>query len=113
MLKITILGAGAIGQTIGKILVSPSRQVKFWDRKPTKNQKALEKTVPKSDFIFLCFPSSGIAETTKLISPYLTKKTIIISLAKGISQNHLKTVDEILEKTCLKTNPSPSWLAHF
>ncbi len=105
MLKITILGAGAIGQTLGKILKDQSHRVEFWDKKPAKNQKALEKTVPQSDFIFFCFPSSGIAETAKLVSPHLTKKTIIISLAKGISQNHLKTVDEILEKSLPKNQP--------
>lgn len=105
MPKITILGAGAIGQTIGKILKSRSHQVGFWDKHPIKNQKALKKIIPKSDFIFFCFPTKGINETLAKIFPLLSKKTIIVSLAKGISENHRKTIDEILKKNLPKNQP--------
>lgn len=105
MLKITILGAGAIGQTIGKVLKSRSHQVQFWDKNPAKNRKKLEEMLPDSDFIFFCFPSSGIAETTQLIRPHLSKKTIIVSLAKGLTGEPIQTVNQVLEKHLPKNQP--------
>lgn len=101
---VTIIGVGEIGRTIGLILDKKGHSVHYWD----KNQKTLEdllleddlslpEMVAGSDVVFLCVPSWAMREALLFINPYINKKAIVISLAKGIEEKSLKTPDEMLK----------------
>jgi glycerol-3-phosphate dehydrogenase (NAD(P)+) len=105
LMAVVIIGAGEIGRAIGKILHKKKIKPVFWDKDPSKvpNQKPLAEIIPGADFLFLAVPSWGIREAIINILPYLKKKTIVISLAKGIEAKTRKTTDELL-KTVLPAN---------
>ncbi|MDI6821237.1 MAG: hypothetical protein QMD65_03665 [Patescibacteria group bacterium] len=102
--KIVIIGAGEIGRAIEKVLQNKSGiHIDLWDKNPAKvpGQKPLAEIVPLADFLFLCVPSWAMREVLNsvlAISNGVNKKTIVISLAKGIEEKTLKTTDEILKE---------------
>lgn len=98
MTKIAILGAGNIGRAIAEILKPKKAKIEFWDVDPSKvpGQKKLADIIPGADFIFLCVPSFAIPQATQDIKPYLTRKTIVVSIAKGIEVKSGKTIDALL-----------------
>lgn len=100
MFKVIIIGAGEIGTAIGKILKKKGIEPIFWDKNPLKirNQKPLAEIIPSANFIFLCIPSWAMREAISNILPMLSKKTIIISLAKGIEKRTNKTMGELLKE---------------
>ena len=110
--NVVIIGAGNIGQTLAKIIRKNSKSVKLWDKDQSKNpkQKPLLKIIPEADFVFFCFPSSSFRVTVKTIAPFLKKQAVIISLAKGVTENALETVDAVLKKN-LRANQKISLLA--
>ncbi len=104
--KIVIIGVGRIGRAIEKILQNKSEPgiiIELWDKDLFKvlNQKPLAKIVPLADFLFLCVPTNVTREILSSILPYLNKKTLVISPSKGIEENTLKTVADILEELLL------------
>ncbi len=105
--KIAILGAGAIGQVLAQTFRKNKHRVELWDINPKihSQQKNLEKIIAEAQFIFLCFPSSGILETIKKITPFIKKETIIISLAKGIAKNYAKPINQILKENLKPSQP--------
>jgi len=103
MTKVVILGAGRLGSAIAEIL-KDSADVELWDNAPglVKNQKKIKEIVPFADFIFLCIPSWVLREALKEINTTLNKKTIVVSMSKGIEVGTLKTVDKILKEELSK-----------
>lgn len=101
--NIVIIGAGEIGKAIAFILKDKG-EINFWDKDISKapNQKPLEKIVPQGDFLFFCVPSWAIRQAATEIEPFLNKKTIIISLAKGLEESSQKTAYQILEEVLPK-----------
>lgn len=97
---ILILGAGAIGLAIEKILGGKKYQIELWDKDTSKvpGQKLLADAAGSADVIFLCIPSSVVREALSLIKPNLTEKKIIVSLSKGIEAATGKTMDEVLSE---------------
>lgn len=99
--EVLIVGAGAIGKAIAKLLRS-NREVhtEFWDVMPeaVKNMKPLEILVPQAQVIFLCIPTCSIVDAAKLIRPHLKRGTIIVSVSKGLCDSTSLTADEILVK---------------
>ncbi len=106
--NIVIIGAGRFGRAIEKILQNKSEiAIELWDINPSivSNQKLLTEIVPSVDFLFLCIPTIAIRKILSLISPYLNKKTLIISPSKGIEENTLKTAVGVLEELLSEKNP--------
>lgn len=109
--KILIIGAGEIGLSLGRILRAKNYSVTFWDKNPKVlesfggEQKGLPEIVPEADMVFLCVPSWAAREALLFLSPYLDKKTVVVSLAKGIEATSLKTMDELLLAVLPKSQP--------
>jgi len=99
-MKTVIIGAGEIGQALNYLLTKGARtKTFFWDKDPSKvpNQEPLEELMPKADLVFLGIPSQAVNSALQGIKPLLSEKAAIISLSKGIEEDSLKTMDEVLE----------------
>lgn len=84
---IAILGAGNIGKAIGHFLGHRTDlSIVYWDKEIGKveAQPELKDFIPAADFIFLCIPSFATRTALLELKPHLNKKTIIISVSKGI-----------------------------
>jgi glycerol-3-phosphate dehydrogenase (NAD(P)+) len=109
--KIVIIGAGEIGLSLGKILRQKNFDLKFWDKDPKAlealggEEPNLPEIVPEAEFIFLCVPSWAVREALIYLTPYLSKKTVVVSVSKGIEVSSLKTIDQILGTYLAKTQP--------
>jgi glycerol-3-phosphate dehydrogenase (NAD(P)+) len=96
--QVVILGAGEIGQAIGKVLGENKQVVQFWDKDPDRvpNQQSLESLIPSADILFLCIPSFAIRPAVSDLLGLLAKDTVIICLAKSIESETKLTMDEVL-----------------
>lgn len=99
-MKVGIIGAGRIGLALKNIL-SLNHEVKTWDNDPAQNPAgaALAEVVAGADFLFLCVPSWSLRLASENIKSYLEPKTVIISLAKGLEEDSLKTTDAVLAES--------------
>lgn len=100
-MKISIIGAGEIGNALGQILRSLGHTVEFWDQNPRRvpNQKSLADTTLGAQVVFFCVPSWAVRGAVTAGRPHLARKTVVVSLAKGLEQDTKQTVDQILEET--------------
>ena len=103
--QVVIIGAGEIGRAIEKILSQKGIKANIWDKEPVPNQKSLAEIIPSADFLFICTPSQALSDVLSKVRAYLDKKTIAVSLSKGISENENKTADELLEQLLPDNQP--------
>jgi glycerol-3-phosphate dehydrogenase (NAD(P)+) len=98
---LTFIGAGEIGTAVSGLVKMPGIVIERWDANPAKvpHQKPLAKIVPGADFLFLCVPSWHMRSAITSVAPLLKKKTIVVSLAKGIELKSKKTMDKLLAET--------------
>lgn len=96
--KVAVIGAGEIGQAIGNVIRRNCANVEFWDIDSTKveGQRMIMEVVSNVNIIFLCVPSWGMRKAIQDIYSYLSKDTIVVSLAKGMEEKTHKTMDELL-----------------
>lgn len=95
------MGAGKIGSAIAYALHEKQLIIDYWDIVPgkVKDQKPLEKVVPRADVVFLCTPSWSIREATSMIKPLLKPKAVIVSPSKGLEQKTGLRTDEIFKES--------------
>lgn len=95
---VTFIGAGEIGTAVAGLVKTSGARIDQWDALPGKvpNQKPLATVVPNTDVIFLCVASWNLRGAMAEIVPYLSKKTVIVSLSKGIELRTRFTIDEML-----------------
>jgi glycerol-3-phosphate dehydrogenase (NAD(P)+) len=69
-----------------------------WDIDPSlvPHQRPLEKIVPRADAVFLTVPSSCLRRALHSIAPHLSKKTVVVTCAKGMERHSKKTADQIM-----------------
>lgn len=105
-MRIVILGAGDIGTAI-RHLVGSSHHVDLWDAEPHKvpRQKSLDDILPKADVVFLCLQSWFTRAALESCLPHLSKRTVVVSLAKGLEAKTCLTVDAIMEEALLPHQP--------
>ena len=106
MNQILFLGAGEIGTALAHV-VQNRGHLEMWDKDPKRasGSNPLEQSVPLADIIFLCIPSWAVREVLATIVPFLRPKTILISLAKGMEEKTLKTMDVLLEESLPRLQP--------
>jgi glycerol-3-phosphate dehydrogenase (NAD(P)+) len=95
-----MIGAGKIGSAIGKVLLSNKVEVDFWDALPgkVKRQKPLEKIVPGADAVFLCLPSWCLRDAGTSIAPFISPKTSVVSVSKGLEKDTFLASDGVLHQ---------------
>lgn len=126
--EVTFLGGGSFGTALSTLLGKKGYKVKMWDRDHTlvesinldrKNTKYLpnieipdnvkaydniEEAVAYSNFIVLSVPSHVIRSLCKQISKFITKDQIIICIAKGIEEDTLKILSQVIEEELPQSN---------
>lgn len=95
--QILIIGAGALGQALAKVIPKDHADVSLWDIDVAKvpGQQPLETLVPEANFIFMCVPSWAIRPAVSQFSALIKPGTVVISLAKGLESPTGKTMYEV------------------
>ncbi len=136
MAKISVLGAGSWGTALSLLLYNNGHQVTLWsaleqevnmlqekrehvsklpgvilpgDIKITTD---LEGSLKEPDVVVLAVPSPFTRSTAKQMAPFVRDKQKIVNVAKGVEENSLMTLSEIIEEeipngdVCVLSGPS-------
>lgn len=99
MKHVCIIGVGELGSAIAHLLAEKKDiRIECWDIDPTRvpRQKNLDVSIPRADVVFLTVPSSSLRSAITSVTPHLSRKTVVVSCAKGIEWKSEKTADQIL-----------------
>ncbi|KAJ52850.1 glycerol-3-phosphate dehydrogenase (NAD(P)+) [Clostridium tetanomorphum] len=126
--NITFIGGGSFGTALGIMLAKKGLQVKIWDRKPEiihdfnikkENIKYLPNIVIPSNvmafndykeaigdnkYVVIAVPSHAVRTISRDIKNFVSKDTVIISIAKGIEGESGKRLSQVISEE-LPNNP--------
>lgn len=120
MKNISIIGAGSFGTALAALLGEKGHDIKIWAREPevvkginrnhlnpsylsdvtlplnvTGNHE-IKECLAGCEMVLFATPSHAMREVSTKVKPYLTGEEIIVSVAKGIEQDTLRTPSQIL-----------------
>ncbi len=122
MAKVGVIGAGSWGTALAVLLHKNGHEVTVWSKfqseidmlnteREHKDKLAgvklpedmvfttdLENSVKGMDLLVLAVPSPFTRSTSKLMSEYVEKGQIIVNVAKGIEEDTVMTLSEIIEE---------------
>lgn len=122
MARVGIIGAGSWGTALAVVLDKNGHQVTVWSivkeeiemlrREHEQTQKLpgvklseeisftceLKEAISGMDFVVLAVPSPYTRSTAKAMAPFVTPGQIIVSVAKGIEEQSLMTLSEMIEE---------------
>ena len=128
MTRPTVLGAGSWGTALALVLARRNLPVKLWVHNPDfaaklnefrSNERYLPGfSLPPSvaissnladcvngcDALIVAIPSHAVRNLGERLRPVLPPDSCIISASKGIEENTLQTMSEVLEETCAADN---------
>ncbi len=127
MAKFTILGMGGFGLALAVMLNNFGHDVTVWSafkqeiddiRRDGENKQKLPgikiseeitltddlSSVSNSEIVIFGVPTKFVRSVARQISPYLSPKTIIVNTSKGLEEESLKRMSEVLEEE-LPENP--------
>ena len=119
MAKIGVIGAGTWGMALARMLSTTGHQVAVWSAieqeidelnstHKHKNlpgidipdeiifTKSIEEACDGKDILLLAVPSVYVRSTTKSAAPYIKEGQIIVDVAKGIEEDTLMTMTEVI-----------------
>ncbi len=96
--KILIVGAGEIGSALAQVL--QKHKPVLWDHKPKlcTHGSDLRELAQNAQIVFLCIPSHAIDECSVNLKEGLSKKTILVSLTKGLERKTGQLTSELLSE---------------
>lgn len=121
--KVAMVGAGSWGTTFAKVLCDAGCDVTILARRPEQaNEIQVAKrnsqylpgiNLPKSlqatsdpaialrgaELVFLAVPSQTLRENLTAIEPYLSSKTVLVSLVKGVEKTTTMRMSEVIADT--------------
>lgn len=124
-MKISIIGGGAWGTTLGQVLVDNGHEVLIYDVNleavkkinnhihpffghvlpdDVKATSTLEEIIQFSNYFVLSVPTKVIRPVLKNINSYLIQPSVFINVSKGIEPDTLKRVSEIVEEEIEEKN---------
>ena len=136
MERISVIGAGSWGIALANLLAGNGHDVTVWsimkdeidmldknhehlDKLPgvklndsIKYTTDLEKACKEKDILVLAVPSVYTRNTSHSMAPYVTDGQIIVNVAKGVEENTLLTLSDIIEEeipcanVCVLSGPS-------
>jgi len=122
MAKVGVIGAGSWGTALAVLLHKNGHEVTVWSKfqaeidmlnteREHKDKLAgvklpedmifttdLESSIKGMDLLVLAVPSPFTRSTSKLMSEYVEKDQIIVNVAKGIEENTVMTLSQIIEE---------------
>lgn len=122
MMKVGILGAGSWGIALSVLLNKNGADVTVWSAledeiamlkenhehitkfpgvklaDSIKFTSDLEETVKLNEILIMAVPSTFMRTTSKKMKPFVKEGQIIVNVAKGIEENTLMTLSEIIEE---------------
>ena len=122
MEKIGIIGAGSWGTALATVVAKNGHDVLVWSIMPdeiemlkTKREHVdklpgvrlpenisfttdLKETIEASDVLVLAVPSVFTRSTAKSMAPFVRDGQIVVCVAKGIEEDTLKTISEVVEE---------------
>ena len=93
--KVSIIGQGRIGKVFKKILEKNKNLSILTFEKGEKN---IQNVLKNGNYIFLCIPSSSIYKFLIQNKKYISPKSLIVVLSKGIEEKTKKTPYEAVKK---------------
>ena len=126
-MKIGVIGAGTWGVALARMLTNSNHDVIVWSAieseideleatrahknlpgsvipEATRFTKNLKDTVIDKDILLLAVPSVFVRATTARLAPYVSDGQIIVNVAKGIEENTLYTMTEVIQDELNKHN---------
>lgn len=118
-MKISIIGGGAWGTTLGQTLVDNGHDVLIYDLNPAAVDKinshmhpffdtilpnqvaattSIDDIVNFSNYFLLSVPTKAVRTVLSNLNPLLKEKSVFINVSKGIEPKTLKRVSEIVEE---------------
>jgi glycerol-3-phosphate dehydrogenase (NAD(P)+) len=118
-MKISIIGGGAWGTTLGQTLIDNGHDVLIYDLNPNavikinnhlhpffdtilpngvKATTSLQEVINFSNYFLLSVPTKAVRSALKSINTLLKHKAVFINVSKGIEPDTLKRVSEIVEE---------------
>ncbi len=122
MSKVSVIGAGSWGTALAVLLHKNGHEVTVWSKfqaeidmlnneREHKDKLAgvklpedmifttdLESSIKDKELLVLAVPSPFTRSTSKLMSEYVAEGQIIVNVAKGIEENTVMTLSEIIEE---------------
>lgn len=128
-MNVTILGGGTWGVALAKLLCENGNDVTVWSALPKeidtlsstgkhpnlpgatlpkelKYSAELSEAIEGSDFIIFAVASAFIRTTAKAAAPFIKEGQIIVDVAKGMEENTLFTMTEVIEDELRKNGVS-------
>jgi glycerol-3-phosphate dehydrogenase (NAD(P)+) len=100
--RITVIGAGAWGSTLGNLAIANGHEVLIWAR---RSGMSLVEAIADTDVVLSAVSMKGVRDVVSKI-PTLPTGTIVVSATKGLDP-------ESVSSTALPLLPSQLWQAKF
>ena len=122
MEKIGIIGSGTWGTAIAVLLVNNGHEVALWSAIPAEIEEMaktrthrnlpgvtlpegliytadLEKAMADKDLLVMAVPSVFVRSTAQKMKPFCKDGQLIVDVAKGIEENTLDTMTQIIKRS--------------
>src|SRR5215469_7865863 len=122
MASVGVIGSGAWGTTLALLLANKGAETTLWEHRPgralemqRRRENALflpgihfpgalrvtsdiKEAVEEKDMLLLVTPSQLMRGNVRMLAPYVSRKTLLVSASKGIEVSSLKRLTEVINE---------------